>query len=126
MVKTTNIAKRSRSGCLYNEYTRDSLIFSDLLSRPATSSLLALASLFPYIYKTFNPKFLKLVGRMLPWPKLNHLLDLAETLNSEARRVYETKKKLLELGDDATVKQVGEGKDILSILSTYSTASFSN
>ena len=63
---------------------------------------------------------------MLPWPKLNHLLDLAETLNAEARRVYETKKKLLELGDDATVKQVGEGKDIISILSTYNTASFSN
>jgi hypothetical protein len=98
---------------------------SDFLTRPATSSLLALASLFPYIYKTFNPKFLKFVGRMLPWPKLNHLLDLAETLNAEARRVYETKKKLLESGDDETVKQVGEGKDILSILSTYDTASLS-
>jgi hypothetical protein len=44
---------------------------------------------------------------MLPWPKLNRLVDLAdsETLNAEARRVYETKRKLLELGDDATVKQ---------------------
>ena len=98
--------------------------YPDLLSRPATSSLLFLASLFPYIYKTFNPKFLKFVGRMLPWPKLNHLLDLAETLNAEARRVYETKKKLLESGDDETVKQVGEGKDILSILSTYDTVAF--
>ena len=86
---------------------------------------MALASLFPYIYKTFNPKFLKFVGRMLPWPRLNHLLDLAETLNAEARRVYETKKKLLESGDDETVKQVGEGKDILSILSTYDTTSLS-
>lgn len=63
---------------------------------------------------------------MLPWPKLNHIMDLAETLNAEARRVYETKKKLLELGDDATVHQVGEGKDIISILSTYSTESLSS
>ncbi len=53
-------------------------------------------------------------------------MDIAETLNAEARRVYETKRKLLELGDDATVKQVGEGKDIISLLSTYDTASFSD
>jgi hypothetical protein len=99
---------------------------SDLLTSPATSSILALASLFPYVYKTFNPKFLKFVGRMLPWPKLNQIMDLAETLNAEARRVYETKKKLLESGDDDTVKQVGEGKDILSILSTYDASSLSD
>ena len=49
-------------------------------------------------------------------------MDLAETMNAEARRVYETKRKLLELGDDATVKQVGEGKDIISILSTCNTS----
>ena len=63
---------------------------------------------------------------MLPWPKLNELMDIVETLNAEARRVYETKKKLLESGDDETVKQVGEGKDILSILSTYDSSSFSD
>ena len=98
----------------------------DLLSRSAISSLAVYRSLFPYVYSMFHPKFLKLVGRMLPWPKLNELMDIAETLNAEARRVYETKKKLLELGDDATVKQVGEGKDILSILSTCDTSSFSD
>ncbi|KAI9458423.1 cytochrome P450 [Lactarius psammicola] len=89
---------------------------------PATSSLAVYRSLFPYVYKVFHPKFLKLVGRMLPWPKLNHLMDLSETLNAEARRIYETKKRLLELGDDATVKQVGEGKDIISLLMQASAA----
>ncbi|KAI9458422.1 cytochrome P450 [Lactarius psammicola] len=83
---------------------------------PTLSSLAVYRSLFPYVYKVFHPKILKLVGRMLPWPKLNHLMDLSETMNAEARRIYETKKRLLELGDDATVKQVGEGKDILGLL----------
>jgi len=71
---------------------------------------------FPYIHRLIHPKILKFVGRMLPWPKLNHLMDLSETLNAEARQIYEAKKKLLEQDDDATVKQVGVGKDIFALL----------
>ena len=51
-------------------------------------------------------------------------MDLSETLNAEARQIYEAKKRLLEQDDDATVRQVGEGKDIFGLLSTYDTASF--
>ena len=46
-------------------------------------------------------------------------MDLTETLKSKSRGVHETKKKLLELGDDATVMQIGDGKDIISLLSAY-------
>ena len=82
--------------------------------------------MFPYVYNIFHPKFLKLVGRLLPWPDLNHLMDVAEILNAEAKRIYETKKKLLESGDDATVKQLEESKDIIGLLSAYDTALFSD
>jgi hypothetical protein len=51
-------------------------------------------------------------------------MDITETLNSKSRRLHETKKRLLELGDDATVEQVGDGKDIISILSAYNTPRF--
>jgi hypothetical protein len=51
-------------------------------------------------------------------------MDLSETLNMEAMQIYEAKKRLLEQDDDATVRQVGEGKDIFGLLSTYDTASF--
>lgn len=65
--------------------------------------------MFPYVCKKFHPKILKFVGRMLPWPKLNgHYRD-------HVRRIYETK-RLLELGDGATVEQVGDGKDIIGLL----------
>ena len=60
---------------------------------------------------------MKFVGRMLPWPRLNHLMDLAETMNTQATRVYDTKKRLLESSDDITAKRVGEGKDLISLLS---------
>jgi len=73
-------------------------------------------SLFPPFSKILPLKVLKLVGKMLPWPSLNHIMDLSETLNVNARGIYETKKRLLELGDDATVQQIGDGKDIISLL----------
>ena len=38
-------------------------------------------------------------------------------MNANAREIYDTKKRLLESGDSATVKQVGDGKDIISLLS---------
>ncbi|KAH9023443.1 cytochrome P450 [Lactarius pseudohatsudake] len=83
---------------------------------PTASSLAVPRSLFPYIDKIFHPKVLKFLGRTLPWPKLNYLMDLAETLDSKARDIHEAKKRLLELGDDATVKHVGDGNDIISLL----------
>lgn len=89
------------------------------------SSLMVYRNLFPYVYKIFHPKVLKFVGRMLPWRGLNHVMDVTETMNAGARRIYQTKKRLLESGDDATVKQVGDGKDIIGLLSTYHAASFS-
>ena len=52
-------------------------------------------------------------------------MDLSETMSVEAKRIYETKKKQLELGDDATIKQVGEGKDIIGLLGKYNAASSS-
>ena len=51
-------------------------------------------------------------------------MDITEALNSKSKSIYETKKRLLELGDDATVRQVGDGKDIISILSAYETLRF--
>ncbi|KAH9175545.1 cytochrome P450 [Lactarius sanguifluus] len=89
---------------------------------PTFSSLAVFRYLFPYVDKIFHPKFLKFLGRTLPWPKLNHLMNLAETLNSKSRGIYEAKKRSLELGDDATVKQVGDGNDIISLLMQASSA----
>ena len=88
-------------------------------SRPTASSFAVPRNFFPYVDKIIHPKILKFLGRALPWPKLNYFMDLTETLKSKSRGVHEMKKKLLELGDDATVMQIGDGKDIISLLSAY-------
>ena len=37
-------------------------------------------------------------------------------MDSESRKIYNAKKSALEAGDDTILHQVGEGKDIMSIL----------
>ncbi|KAH9165235.1 cytochrome P450 [Lactarius sanguifluus] len=83
---------------------------------PAQSSLAVSQSLLPYVDNIFHPKVLKFLGRTLPWPKLHRFMDIVETVNSKSRGIHKAKKRLLESGDDATVKQVGDGKDIISLL----------
>jgi hypothetical protein len=78
-------------------------------------------TLYPLISELVPTKIQKLVGKMLPWPSLNRIIDLAETLNACAKGIYETKKRLLELDDEETVKQIGNGKDVLSVLSACDT-----
>ena len=65
------------------------------------------------------------MGQNVPWKNLNHLIKLVDIINANARGIYETKKRLLESGDDATVKQVGDGKDIISLLSASISLLFS-
>jgi len=96
--------------------TRATLTSPDL--RGTFPSLVVSRNLFPYVAKIFNPKVLKFMGKVIPWRPLNRLIELTETMHANARDIYETKKRLLESGDSATVKQVGDGKDIISLLST--------
>ncbi|KAI0247114.1 cytochrome P450, partial [Lactifluus subvellereus] len=83
---------------------------------PTASTLVVPRTLFPYLHRIFHPKILKFMGQVAPWKNLNHLIKLADIMNVNSRGIYETKKRLLESGDDATVKQAGDGKDIISLL----------
>jgi hypothetical protein len=74
-------------------------------------------NLLPYFTKVFHPKVLKFLGKAAPWKALNRVIELTDIMNANAKEIYETKKRLLESGDSTTVKQVGDGKDIISLLS---------
>ena len=45
--------------------------------------------------------------------------DLSDTVTRLAHEVLSVKKKALEEGEESVVKQIGEGKDIISLLRTY-------
>ncbi|KAH9933804.1 cytochrome P450, partial [Fomitopsis serialis] len=44
------------------------------------------------------------------------LMDVVDTMDEQSRMIYNMKKRAFDTGDAKVVKQVGEGKDILSVL----------
>jgi hypothetical protein len=59
------------------------------------------------------------MGQTVPWRDLNYMIKLADIMNPSARNIYATKRRQVHLGDNMTVKQVGDGKDINRFLSAY-------
>ena len=52
----------------------------------------------------------------LPIRGLKLFKDVVMKMDLESRKIYDEKKAVLASGDEGFVKQVGEGKDIISIL----------
>lgn len=70
----------------------------------------------PYILPYVPKPLRKLIGPFLPFANMRKLRDVAMTMDQQARLIFGGKMAALEKGDAAVVQQIGEGKDILSIL----------
>ena len=64
-----------------------------------------------------TPKFRRFVLNLIPWKTLHQLRDISDVIHNTAVEIINSKKRALEDGDEAVAKQIGQGKDILSILS---------
>ena len=53
---------------------------------------------------------------MVPLRMVKDVVYLIDTLDRQSRAVFESKKAALEKGDEAVILQVGEGRDLLSIM----------
>ena len=53
----------------------------------------------------------------VPWKAIHEVRDMVMYRHEFSVKVYEEKKRALEEGDEAVTRQLGQGKDILSILS---------
>ncbi|KAF8824961.1 hypothetical protein HHX47_DHR7000736 [Lentinula edodes] len=51
-----------------------------------------------------------------PWKSLHDVRDMVNYMHELSVEVYEEKKCAFEEGDEAVVKQIGKGKDLLSIM----------
>lgn len=56
---------------------------------------------------------------LVPWKRLHRAMRIADTLEEASKKILAQKKALLAQGDAALEPQVGEGKDIMSVLRTY-------
>ena len=73
--------------------------------------------LLPTLNRIGSPRFRRFVVDSLPWKPVRETREIVDILHETSVEIFESKKAALEAGDEAVKQQVGEGKDLLSILS---------
>ena len=64
-------------------------------------------------------KFRRFIVDLIPWKTVHQLRDIADIIHNTSVEIINSKKRALEEGDEAVARQIGQGKDILSILSRH-------
>ena len=64
-----------------------------------------------------TPKFRRLILDLIPSKNLHELRDITDIIQNTTVEIINSKKQAFQKGDDAVARQIGQGKDILSILS---------
>ncbi len=75
--------------------------------------------MLPPLSKIGSAKFRRFIVDLVPWKDVHDVRDIVDVLSKTSTDIFELKKKALAEGDEALAKQVGRGKDILSILRTF-------
>lgn len=57
--------------------------------------------------------------KALPSKSVQRFVAVVDAMDEQARKVFYGKRAALEKGDEKVVHQIGEGRDILSILSKF-------
>ncbi|KAI1786411.1 cytochrome P450 [Ganoderma leucocontextum] len=77
-----------------------------------------LLNLFVMTLANYMPKSLmrRVLRLAVPFPHVLRLLSISETMQKRSSEIIQQKKSALQNGDKALMHQVGEGKDIMSVL----------
>ena len=85
--------------------------------RPVSFKIAFLRMYLTPLVKLGTPKFRRFILNLIPWKTLHHLRDISDVIHNTAVEIISSKKRALNDGDEAAESQIGQGKDILSILS---------
>ncbi|KAE9391109.1 cytochrome P450 [Gymnopus androsaceus JB14] len=89
-----------------------SLVIKDLVQVSVTMS----SAFLPLLCKLFSAKTRTLLMNAFPSKAIHEVRDMVMYMHEFSIKLYEEKKRALEEGDEALMRQLGQGKDILSIL----------
>ncbi|KAF4597348.1 cytochrome P450-dit2 [Pleurotus pulmonarius] len=84
--------------------------------QPTIFSMVIARNFLPWLVKIGTPSFRRWAISMSPWKKLREIRDMVDFMHNTSREIYNSKKKAIAEGDEAVLRQVGQGKDIMSIL----------
>jgi hypothetical protein len=90
-------------------------------SSPLGANLPIVQQLLPYAYKLVTPGWLrrKLFVDINPSKTLHRVRDIVDIMDETSRDIFAKKKTALAKGEDAILSQTGQGKDIMSVMSTF-------
>lgn len=73
--------------------------------------------LLPTLVKIGPPRFRRFLVGLLPFENVQRLRGIVDVMSNMSIEILEAKKRALKEGDEAIARQIGKGKDIISILS---------
>ena len=77
-----------------------------------------LRHILPYLPDIGPPKLREKLASIIPHEGIQEAKQFVDTIYRLSINIYREKVRALELGDETVARQVGEGKDIMSILSS--------
>ncbi|KAI0764528.1 cytochrome P450 [Trametes elegans] len=83
---------------------------------PALGKLMFWRPLLPWVRRTFPAWLLGAAVAVLPWPALRKMREISESVHKTSQQALKRKMDLLRRGDEAILQEVGEGKDLMSVL----------
>ncbi|KAI0716897.1 cytochrome P450 [Earliella scabrosa] len=83
---------------------------------PALVTVDHLRRLLPYLPDFGSPALRRKLVEMVPHEGLQRMKAFVDTMHRRSVEIFREKQRALQRGDEAVMKQVGEGKDIMSIL----------
>ncbi|KAK2465775.1 hypothetical protein APHAL10511_002319 [Amanita phalloides] len=107
-------------------YSFDSLREGDTPHPYSVSVKELMSALFPFLFyrmyilpiaaRLLSMKTRRWIVDLLPSRRLHRVRDIVDVIRQLSVEIYESKKKYLIEGDEAVTKQIGAGKDVLSVL----------
>lgn len=79
--------------------------------------------MLPALSKIGTASFRRRVVEMVPNSDVQRLREISDVMHERSVLIYNEKKAALEKGDESLKHQIGEGRDIMSILREYLSAS---
>ena len=89
--------------------------------RPTNLSITFLRRMKPYMPDFGSSAFRRWLVKFIPNPDAQKMQNIVDTMWRRSTEIYHAKKLALEQGDEAVTRQIGEGKDLMSILRTSTT-----
>ncbi|KAH9930181.1 cytochrome P450 [Amylocystis lapponica] len=83
---------------------------------PTILSLTVYRTSIPYIGGLGPPAFRRWVMEMIPHKQIQKMKNIVDIMSERASDIFTEKKNAFRAGDEAVLRQVGEGKDIMSVL----------